>query len=84
MGIFDFPLFLFYTFLNNLTALESNFTPYIQAFLHYLYLALKAHKDTQLCTVAVGIIGDILHALGEQSAQYVNPFMTLFLEKSAK
>ncbi|KAJ7802230.1 armadillo-type protein [Mycena olivaceomarginata] len=33
-------------------ALEANFLPYIQAFLPYLYPALKAHEDTQLCTVA--------------------------------
>ncbi|KAF4611535.1 hypothetical protein D9613_003835 [Agrocybe pediades] len=61
-------------------SLESNFSPYIQAFLPYLYPALKAHEDTQLCTVAVGIIGDISRALGEQSAQYANPFMTVLLE----
>lgn len=62
------------------SALETNFGPYIQAFLPYLYPALKAHEDTQLCTVAVGIIGDISRALGEQSAQYANPFMTVLLE----
>jgi importin subunit beta-1 len=33
-----------------------------------------------LCTVAVGIIGDISRALGEQSAQYAGPFMTVLLE----
>ena len=71
-----------YAFLNNMQpiALESNFIPYIQAFQHYLYPALKAHEDTQLCTVAVGIIGDISRALGEQSAQYANSFMTVLLE----
>ncbi|KAF8889026.1 armadillo-type protein [Infundibulicybe gibba] len=62
------------------SALESNFAPYIQAFLPFLYPALKAHEDTQLCTVAVGIIGDISRALGEQSSQYANPFMTVLLE----
>ncbi|KAH9476952.1 Importin subunit beta-1 [Psilocybe cubensis] len=62
------------------SALEANFSPYIQAFLTYLYPALKAHEDTQLCTVAVGIIGDISRALGEQSAQYAGPFMTVLLE----
>jgi importin subunit beta-1 len=41
---------------------------------------LKAHEDTQLCTVAVGLIGDISRALGEQSAQYSGPFMTVLLE----
>ncbi|KAF9265156.1 ARM repeat-containing protein [Marasmius fiardii PR-910] len=62
------------------SALETNFAPYISAFLPFLYPALKAHEDTQLCTVAVGIIGDISRALGEQSYQYANPFMTVLLE----
>lgn len=42
--------------------------------------ALQAHEDTQLCQVAVGIIGDISRALGEQSAQYAQPFMALLLD----
>lgn len=62
------------------TALEQNFAPYIQAFLQYLYPALQAHEDTQLCMVAVGIIGDISRALGEQSVQYSNGFMSVLLE----
>ncbi|KAF8720311.1 hypothetical protein AX14_011024 [Amanita brunnescens Koide BX004] len=62
------------------SALESRFAPYIQAFLPFLYPALKAHEDAQLCTVAVGIIGDISRALGEQSAQYAGHFMTVLLE----
>lgn len=61
-------------------ALEAGFAPYIQAFLPFLYPALKAHEDTQLCTVAVGIIGDISRALGEQSAAYAGPFMQVLLE----
>ncbi|CCM03217.1 uncharacterized protein FIBRA_05341 [Fibroporia radiculosa] len=62
------------------SALEQGFNPYIQAFLPYLYPALKAHEDTQLCTVAVGIIGDISRALSEQTAQYSNAFMSVLLE----
>lgn len=62
------------------TALEHNFTPYIQAFLPSLYPALKAHEDPQLCTVAIGVIGDISRALGEQSAQYAGAFMSVLLE----
>jgi importin subunit beta-1 len=61
-------------------ALETNFSPYIQAFMPHLYPALKAHEDTQLCTVAVGIIGDIARALGPHAAQYANQFMTVLLE----
>ncbi|KAI0314478.1 karyopherin Kap95 [Amylostereum chailletii] len=61
-------------------AIETQFVPYIQAFLPYLYPALKAYEDTQLCTVAVGIIGDITRALGDQSAQYADAFVTVLLE----
>ncbi|KIY69243.1 ARM repeat-containing protein [Cylindrobasidium torrendii FP15055 ss-10] len=61
-------------------ALESAFAPYISAFLPFLHPALKAHEDTQLCTVAVGIIGDITRALGEQSTLYAESFMTVLLE----
>lgn len=61
-------------------AIESGFTPYMQAFLPYLYPALKAYDDTQLCMVAVGIIGDITRAVGDQSAQYANAFVTVLLE----
>lgn len=62
------------------SALEVKFSPYIQAFLPLLYPALKAHEDTQLCTVAIGVIGDISRALGEQSTQYAGPFMQVLLE----
>lgn len=62
------------------SALESGFLSYIQAFLPYLYTALKSHEDTQLCMVAVGIIGDISRALGEQSAEYAGVFMSALLE----
>ncbi|KAG2052327.1 karyopherin Kap95 [Suillus hirtellus] len=61
-------------------ALEAGFAPYIQAFLPFLYPALKAHENTQLCMVAVGIIRDIPHALGDQSAQYAGAFMNILLE----
>lgn len=62
------------------SALQSNFAPYINAFLPFLHPALKSHEDTQLCTVAVGIIGDISSALGDQSSQYANAFMSVLLE----
>ncbi|ETW79902.1 hypothetical protein HETIRDRAFT_459766 [Heterobasidion irregulare TC 32-1] len=61
-------------------AIEQQFSPYSQAFLPYLYPALKAYEDTQLCTVAVGIIGDITRALGDESAQYADAFVTVLLE----
>lgn len=61
-------------------ALDQAFSPYINAFLPLLYPALKAHEDAQLCTVAVGVIGDISRALGEQTAQYAGAFMGVLFE----
>jgi importin subunit beta-1 len=61
-------------------AIESKFAPYIPAFLPFLYPALKAYDDTQLCTVAVGIIGDVTRALGDQTEQYAQAFVTVLLE----
>lgn len=61
-------------------AIEVKFAPYIPAFLPFLYPALKAYDDMQLCTVAVGIIGDITRALGDQTEQYAQAFVTVLLE----
>jgi len=62
------------------SALEAGFMPYVSSFLPMLYPALKSHEDTQLCTVAVGVIGDLSRALGDQSAQFSGPFMNVLLE----
>ncbi|KAI0764084.1 armadillo-type protein [Irpex lacteus] len=62
------------------SALEQNFSPYMPAFLPSLYPALKAHEDAQLCTVAIGVIGDLSRSLGDQTAQYANAFMGVLLE----
>jgi importin subunit beta-1 len=61
-------------------ALEQGFAPFVNAFLPFLHPALQAHEDSQLCTVAVGLIGDITRALGEQSAQYAGAFMSVLLQ----
>lgn len=68
---------------NMATALEQNFHPYLQAFLPFLAPALKAYDDPQLCSVAVGLIGDICRALAEVSASYCDMFMTALLENLA-
>lgn len=62
------------------SALEQDFHPYIGAFMPYLSTALQAQEEYQLCSIAVGLIGDICRALGEHSAQYCNDFMTALLK----
>lgn len=46
----------------------------------YLRHALTVHEDSQLCMVAVGIVGDISRALGIQSARYAGDFMARLFE----
>ncbi|KZO97585.1 ARM repeat-containing protein [Calocera viscosa TUFC12733] len=62
------------------TSLEQAFLPYLNAFLPFLLASLKAHEETQLVTVAVGLIGDICRALGDQCLPYCNAFMTALIE----
>ena len=62
------------------SSLEQDFAPYITAFLQFLFPALKAHEDSQLCTIAVGIIGDISRALGDKTKEYSAGFMQLLSE----
>ena len=61
-------------------ALERGFEPFIPPFVPYLEGALRAYEDTQLCTVAIGLVGDIARALGEGAAPYAAGFMNLLLE----
>ncbi|KAF8335779.1 karyopherin Kap95 [Cantharellus anzutake] len=62
------------------SALEANFQSYLPPFLPFLYPALRATEDQHLCIIAIGIIGDVCRALGENSAQYCNAFMNVLLE----
>ena len=60
--------------------MEQQFDQYMANFLPLLYPALKAHEDAQLCTVAIGVIGDLSRALGEKTQQYADAFMNVLLE----
>ncbi|SCV73049.1 BQ2448_6974 [Microbotryum intermedium] len=60
-------------------ALDEDFHPYLQAFLPFLVNALNSHEEYQLCSIAVGLIGDICRALGEASLPYCQVFMELLL-----
>lgn len=60
-------------------ALEQAFHPYLQAFLPFLINALNSHEEYQLCSIAVGLIGDICRALGDASLPYCQGFMEVLL-----
>ncbi|KAG9014671.1 karyopherin beta [Tulasnella sp. 427] len=60
-------------------SIEQDMAPFIQPFLEPLLNAIQSTEDSQLCTVAVGVVGDICRALGEHAQAYAQGFMnTLF------
>ncbi|KAJ1646176.1 karyopherin Kap95 [Coemansia asiatica] len=63
-----------------ITALESDFKRYLDSFVPFLYNALQNHEEYQLCSISVGLIGDICRSLGPDAAQYCDQFMTILLQ----
>ncbi|GAA6025213.1 hypothetical protein JCM10207_001492 [Rhodosporidiobolus poonsookiae] len=61
------------------SALEGGFQTYLPAFLPFLASAMGSHEEYQLCSIAVGLIGDICRALGEASLAYCQGFMEVLL-----
>jgi len=61
------------------SALDAAFHPYLASFSPYLANALGSHEEYQLCSIAVGLVGDICRALGSQSLPYCQGFMEVLL-----
>jgi len=61
------------------SALDAAFHPYLNSFSPYLANALGSHEEYQLCSIAVGLVGDICRALGPQSLPYCQGFMEVLL-----
>ncbi|CAI2165648.1 6370_t:CDS:10 [Funneliformis geosporum] len=59
------------------TAVEADFVRYLDAFAPFLYAALSNHEEYALCSIAVGLIGDICRALQETSLPYCDTFMNM-------
>lgn len=64
--------------------IRVGFAPYIQAFLPFLYPALKAHEDTQLCMVAVGISSHHSRQPGASLIPSTTPLIALNLWSSVR
>ena len=60
--------------------LGLGFTKYMDAFRPYLIIGLKNHTEVQVCSAAVGLIGDISRALGTKALPYCDELMTILLE----
>nr|CAG8440056.1 8626_t:CDS:10 [Entrophospora candida]CAG8479724.1 8957_t:CDS:10 [Entrophospora candida] len=61
-------------------AVENEFVRYMEVFTPYLCAALQNHEDVQVCSIAVGLIGDICRALGEDALPYCDTFMNALLQ----
>ena len=57
------------------SALDNNFHIYVDSFIPYLNSALENQAEHQLCSIAIGLIGDICRALGEGVRPYCDNFM---------
>ena len=60
-------------------ALEEDFAKYMESFTPFLYNALGNREEPSLCSMAIGIVSDIVRALGEKSQPYCNDFMNYLL-----
>ncbi|GAA5987867.1 hypothetical protein JCM11641_003514 [Rhodosporidiobolus odoratus] len=56
-------------------ALDTGFQNYLSTFLPYLLGAISSYEEYQLCSIAVGLIGDVCRALGEASLPFCQSFM---------
>lgn len=62
-----------------INALEADFARYAEPFMPHLFTALQTPAEYQLCSIAVGIIGDLARSLGEGIVMYCNSFMQLLV-----
>lgn len=60
--------------------IEGGFAKYIDTFVPFLNTALQAHEEYQMCSIAVGLVGDICRALNENVLPYTDVFMSNLLE----
>ncbi|KAJ3185253.1 karyopherin beta [Gaertneriomyces sp. JEL0708] len=61
------------------TALKADFARYMGAFTPFLYGALQNHEEHQMCSIAVGLVGDLSRSLGEQILPYCDTLMNILI-----
>jgi importin subunit beta-1 len=59
--------------------MEEDFAKYMEAFSPFLYNALGNTDEPSLCSMAIGLVGDITRSLGERSQPYCDNFMNYLL-----
>ena len=60
--------------------LGEQFIKYLDAFKPYLLIGLRNHAEYQVCSVAVGLVGDICRAVGGRVLPHCDDIMNILLE----
>ncbi|MCD9642182.1 Importin subunit beta-1 [Datura stramonium] len=61
-------------------ATGSDFLKYMPEFYKYLEMGLQNFEEYQVCSISVGVVGDICRALDEKILPYCDGIMTLLLK----
>lgn len=60
--------------------INEDFLKYMPSFQQYLLCGLKTYDNAQLCSVSIGVVSDLSHALGDKIAPFSNDIMTALME----
>eukprot|EP01112_Ceratiomyxa_fruticulosa_P013181 TRINITY_DN3691_c0_g1_i3.p1 TRINITY_DN3691_c0_g1~~TRINITY_DN3691_c0_g1_i3.p1 ORF type:complete len:854 (-),score=220.38 TRINITY_DN3691_c0_g1_i3:421-2982(-) len=63
-----------------INAIEADFEKYMPYFQPYLHLGLRNYEDYEVCTIAVGVVGDLCRALEKKLAPYCSDIVSLLLQ----
>ncbi|BFZ54163.1 karyopherin Kap95 [Savitreella phatthalungensis] len=61
-------------------SVNGHFAVYLDSFAPFLYSALQNHEEFTMCSIAIGLIGDISRALGDKVQPYCDNFMSALLQ----
>ena len=61
-------------------ALLAGFEPYMDEFVPYLYTALGNHQAPEMCSLAIGLVSDIVRALEIKAQRFCDTFMNYLLQ----
>jgi importin subunit beta-1 len=61
------------------TCLDQDFEKYMDSFVPFLHNALANHEEPAICSMAIGLVSDIVRALEEKSQRFCDQFMNHLL-----
>lgn len=61
-------------------ALEADFEPYMAPLNPYLLNSLRNHEEYAVCSVAVGVVGDVSRAIQRKISPFCDAIVTILLE----